>query len=529
MPNFGDNYTYSVQFDANGIGDVQQATAALDQLGGAAKRSAKDVSTSATAMGRGGLFAAQNLSQLTYVIDDVQYGVRGLMNQIPMISTALLGFGTAGAAAGLAGTVLAGVFREQIDGALAYAGVLDENVVKGLNKGKESTEEYAESLSLLKGVLVDTTEAQRSFLDALRGESLQGDTLDAALVSLLGAAGPMGNAFQVARKSVADLEAEFAALVERAKAGQVMPEVVAQAAARLEDARKAVVVLEADLAKLVGGSVEQLKKQLEQGGDAAEAVLQRLEALPNKGPDAVKAIESIRDALRQVRVDNIAKGMADAAKLNDEMDAFADAILEGEEAIEDRMDAIREEYRVFGEALRGEVELVREAEAEKKRIRDAARMDRQQAEARANLDANAQRAIAAFGPMLSGQIGAGLRRGVMGGASPEQAGMAVFADLSRLLQRAGVEGGAADQAARQLVDEQMRQVQAMVDANNAAAQLQRMQLENSRLILNQFNIQRAMTIEGLREAERQRRQIEQHGRRFRPFGFMSGNPLGGRF
>lgn len=525
MASFGDQYNYQVIF---GVGNAPQVVQAVDQVSASTSRAAKSANQAAAAtqrLGGGGRIAAQNLTQLTYVIDDMQYGVRGLMNQIPMITTALFGFGTAGAAAGVAGTILAGVFRKQIDGALAWAGVLDENVVKGLQKGAEATESYEGKVESLGLTLSTTTRAARDFVDAIKGEDIQDSALEAALVSIVARGTPLRNALQ---KAEADVEAVRDRVEQLNAMGEAGADVFAAMSAQLkqlEAAEGAVKAVHDELAAFVAGGVTRLREELAKGGDAAQGVLGQLKAIPDQSPEVVAAIRAIEEAIRKVEVDRIAKGMAEAAKAADEAKDFADALLEGERKLQ------QAQNERFAEAEKHRQEEVRqifevmaaEQAAEDERQRRV--MDRRQAADRARLDDRTRRVVEAFGPLVQGGIQQGLQAGLNRGQSVDQAGDRTFAELSALLRRMGVEGGAADQAARQLVDEQALQFRAMVDADNARAALQREMLGGMRLMLNLFNQQRDDDRDNIRAFQALRDQAARNAIRRRANGLGNFRPF----
>lgn len=499
MAIFGDKYSYKIDVDLTGIKEVselerelarlrreQQQLALEFQKGAISAQQARQADAVLAAQirdlekayqavggaaGRAAFGAgrfAGNLAQLTYVVDDVQYGVRGLMNQIPLVTTAMLGFGPAAAAAGLAGTVLAGVFRKQIDSALAWAGVLDENVVKALDRGKGGTESYSDAIEALKRTLDSATEAQQAFAGAIEATDLTGAQIEAALRQLVA----QNPAIAAAGRDLGELQrrvAEVQQAVRKAKdEGDRLGIAGFVAGLFGRGARRQLEQQQAEYQAALEKGINDLAKTLQQGGDGAEKILEQLEAIPNKGPDVVQAIEAIKKSLADVRAQQLADQMAEAAKQAKEVNDFADAILDHEQ---DLLEAQRRRWQEAEAARQEEVRAILEQaalEAQLEQERLARVRNRQEAEARARLDESTRRVVEAFGPLVQGGIQQGLQTGVALGLSPEQAGMRVFADLARRLRAAGA-GDASDAAARQLVDEQLGQIQAFVDANNAQA------------------------------------------------------------
>jgi hypothetical protein len=107
---------------------------------------------------------AQAMMQVGVLYDDIQYGSKNVANNLFALGMAIpeprirlfmtaLGFLTA-------------AFHKQIDAGLAWAGILDENVAKGLDKSKESTDKLKDSVAGLEEKLKAAGEASRELDDA---------------------------------------------------------------------------------------------------------------------------------------------------------------------------------------------------------------------------------------------------------------------------------------------------------------------------------------------------------------------------
>jgi murein DD-endopeptidase MepM/ murein hydrolase activator NlpD len=115
--------------------------------------------------GRAGLDKfASAMMQVGVLYDDIQYGSKNVANNLFAIGMAIpeprlrlfmttLGFLTA-------------AFHKQIDAGLAWAGVLDENVVKGLDNGKAATDKLTASVAGLDEKLKAAAESSRELDDA---------------------------------------------------------------------------------------------------------------------------------------------------------------------------------------------------------------------------------------------------------------------------------------------------------------------------------------------------------------------------
>jgi hypothetical protein len=556
MAIFGDRYSYRIDVDLNGIRNVDDLNRAMDRLRRAQElvalrfqkgRIDAEAARKATAryaerltelesvskrvaVAKGGMNAASNraaqsLTQLTFVVDDAQYGMRGLMNQLPMIATGLFGFGPAGAAAGLAFTILAGVFRENIDEMLAWAGVLDENVVKGLDKAekkaKEKAELFREHLDALTEAFSDAPKPTKEM--AANVSQVFDDAGRAAtdgIVAVLDAAdNPRAQAaFEQARKAIQDRLRE------------------------LTEASDAIIARGGDDSFLIGqfiGLDRQLKK-LEEGNKARiEASRKRLEALQKAaiGGDRA-AIDRLAELSKQAGFAGLATDIKDVTdrlkEAEAESDEFADAILQHEKDI---AKAQTDRWKAGEEAREQEVqdqlELMRlEHEREQQRQARVAqrRIDEAQARALERLDEDTKRAVETFGPQLQGMIAEHFQVALRLGASPEQARTGAFRGASDRLERVfGVGRDVAAGAASHLVEQQFGPMQAAVDANNAAVQFARMSLQNSGFFLNALEQSRAQFLQMIRELEVQRQRVRRNDRRMAPLRFMHGNAVNGRF
>lgn len=559
MASFGDNYTYSVDVKANGFGvfrqserlinefakaqraaaataelwvdaqgklrnrmgqfatdaqrtaaaaghygaEIQQAAVATDRLGNSARRAAADVGQSSSIIAAAGQRIGHGLTQATYIMDDMAYGARGLRNNILPLSTALLGFGAAGAIVGAAGTVLVGVFSKQIDQALAYAGILDENLVKGMERAKRGTEDLTEATDI-------NTEAAKRNADAARDQA----------IAFLAVADATTTA---ARKAAGDIAGQFGGQNLRNALVKSLEEAFVDAGRMLTDFNKAQVQKQAD------AIIQGLQSNNQQVRDWAQG---ELAALAQVYDDVFAKFGVAFEGLFAQLNDPAAKGAPDLVK---DMQAAADEAEKlkksqeerkrsEKQAILDRLDAAKEAFDLEQRRL-DLVNQIAEAERQAEEERLARIANRREAEARANLDATTRRVIDAFGPGVQGGIRQGLQAGLMRGQGVDEASNRVFADLSAMLQRMGVGGGAADQAARQLVDEQARQFQAMVDANNAQAMMQREMLGGMQLILNLYNQQRADALQGMQQAQAIRDQAARNAIRRRANGLGTFRPF----
>lgn len=462
--------------------------------------------------------AGQAIGQLAYIMDDAAYGARGLRNQIIPLSTSLFGFGPAAAAAGLAGTVLVGVFSKQIDRVLAYAGVLDENLVKGMEKGEKATNQFKESVESLNKAFEDSPRATREMAASIATMfDDAGREVTEGIVKLIDAASNpnFDVAFESAKKR---LEKQIAEVAQAAAVDG--PDFLAQGQ---------LMRLEGELRKLEearGKQIEEardklleLQKAAVEGDQGAIVDLyeKAMEAFGRTGDQAFSDLaQSLFEQTEEFRRAEHAAGRLNA-KIEERVKAEERLAREQKERWEEGERARQEEIAGIFEQMRVEQQA---EDARKERVRA-----RREEEARGRLDANTRRVVEAFGPAAQQGISNVVQAGLNRGASPEQAGMQAFAQLSAWLERMGVEAGAAGQAARQMVDEQLPGFQRMVDAWNAQGMMMRDALRNTGMVLQMVEQQRAMMLENARITQAQRDWIARNSSRnrsnmlgtFRPF------------
>jgi hypothetical protein len=142
----------------------------------AAADATEDASEKATASKQGFANAGNAVFQMANLMEDAQFGARGLANNIGMLAGSMFNFHPIAMAVGGVLQVLTAVFKDQIDAVLAQAGILDENLVKGMDKAKDATEGLADAqknlLATMPGVTVgikDQVQQIGELLKALDG------------------------------------------------------------------------------------------------------------------------------------------------------------------------------------------------------------------------------------------------------------------------------------------------------------------------------------------------------------------------
>lgn len=131
--------------------------ASLDRVGKAQAGASRQ---GGMGMGRGGNMG-QAAMQFSSFADDIQYGARGIQNNVAGGIMALGGYTAAASLAAGATSILIGVFREQIDQGLAWAGILDSNLVKGLDDGTAAADRLTTATERLNEALKSAPTAAR--------------------------------------------------------------------------------------------------------------------------------------------------------------------------------------------------------------------------------------------------------------------------------------------------------------------------------------------------------------------------------
>lgn len=224
------------------------------------------------------------------------------------------------------------------------------------------------------------------------------------------------------------------------------------------------------------------KAYREAGAAGVEAAERRAEAAERASETEIEAArrtlreseEAYRDASTAAAE---AYGKASDAARGGNLQMAQDAAEAAEEAgrrAEEAADRIADAEEEVQAAIR------KTAEEERKKAEAAEDAARRQIEAqaevieqmrRAVLDPATKRVVEAFGPALGGRIQEALRGRIAGGQDTGTAFAGVGRDVAGFLQRAGVEAGVAAEATRQLVGEQAQGFQAMLDAFEAQRQL----------------------------------------------------------
>lgn len=525
--NFGDQYTYQVVFDARGTQDVGRAAKALgtyeqamadtasaaDRYAASSRRAATATRDAAKAKQQAGNSSAQfgqGVMQLTYVMDDAAHGSRALVNNIGPLTTAMFGFGPAAAAAGFALTALGMAYRDQIDQALAYVGVLDENVVKGLERADAAADSMTSRLA----------EYQRRFDDFGK--------------PVTDRASGIAEAF---RDAGAEAEARVNAIVARMEEGEKEIDAAREKVEQKVDligklrtpAKFALGPLFPALGDQVDAFFDKQEKKIEEFGDGVEAVgVRPIEALRDAAAKSEEDLNRLIQAAIKAGERGLAKSLweqTEAGKAwvetqEDIEKASEDAARADQLAIEaiggryektgDLEEAIRRTEEAADAAIaaarRGDVEGARRAAAETQRhasrvhqIREEARAAeeaeakkleaqlrtfeeaRKAADAR-DRDESTQRVLAALGGRFDAGISQALQNRVMAGQGLGQIGVGGATDdiagqVVQQLVRSGVGVDAARQAARSLVEEQAAAIQAVVDTNNLNFRLNQQMLD----------------------------------------------------
>lgn len=141
----------------NDLAGYQKAAAAATATTKAAGDAVEQTAAAARSSAGGFANAGNAVFQLTNLMEDAQFGARGLQNNVGQLIATMGGFSPLAMAAAGAGTILVGVFRDTIDSALEASGILDENLAKGLDKAKEKTDALAEAQKSLLATLPNVT------------------------------------------------------------------------------------------------------------------------------------------------------------------------------------------------------------------------------------------------------------------------------------------------------------------------------------------------------------------------------------
>lgn len=159
-----DAYSDAVKKAARELAPLKAELAGYERAAAKAAAAAKasadateDASAKAKSSAAGFGNAGNAVFQMANLMEDAQFGARGLANNIGMLASTMFNFHPVAMAVGGVLQVLTAVFRDQIDAMLAQAGILDENLVKGMNNAKEATEDFAASQEKLLASMPNVT------------------------------------------------------------------------------------------------------------------------------------------------------------------------------------------------------------------------------------------------------------------------------------------------------------------------------------------------------------------------------------
>lgn len=488
MANYGDNYNWQVTFDTSGAGQAQQAVDTIkavdkatqgaaeaakyyrdaqgrlrDELGrfvtqarqaelaaqgvavatkqaGEAAEEAGGGGGGGGAPGRGGKgFAALagGVMQFAQLAEDAAFGARAIQGNVTQLIATMGGYSPVAMAASGAASILIGVFRDQIDEGLAWAGILDDNLVKGMDRAKDSTEGFAKAQAELLATFPGVTAEIKDQLKALEDLTKQQDGTTAK---------------RLAEQAILE-ETQY----------------------RVGDLRKA----QEELAK----AEEKAAGVLAMGAQANPAVLQN--ALFERD-EARKRMEAIGVDRQKFAQEGFARQMAGAATSDEAMVKQAERLWDlgqkkGDQGLQDLASAIyklTDQFKAESEALdasikQKEEELRAIEKAEKEAEAEAAKSKREQSKAQSKADAEEERRFAGVADSFGSSVEDVARDEMGRGGDQAQAAAEAF-QFAR-------DGGAsvadayrmAAEAVRQIVEDQAR------EAQEFAAQMQALQRQNA--------------------------------------------------
>lgn len=543
MAQIGDQYSYEVIYtDANTapqfidkagrvrdslgrfVATGRQVADALEDIPPAANAAGASLATMATAAdasaANGGRLTAAlgrigpAMLQIGQLAEDAQFGVRGLANNVPILISALGGFSPQAQLAAGASSLLLIAFRDQIEAGLEWAGVLDENVVKGLHKGEEATLRWTEKLAKLREEFEDAGKPAKDQAGAItQAFEDAGKAAEAEVARMIGALGDP----EIDRKRE-ELEEKLGRLAEGIRREQENPDIASfgvlrQLKAALADTDKALKELEGEGVK----ALEKLKREAVQSDEALARLAGAARAAGEAGladalrdaTDAAKKLKEANEATAKQAEEDARKAEAEEAKRKQRHEAELERKQREAEAAEEKAER--------------EAEAEEEAQDRMLRAIDNARKQQERLE----LDEATQRVLGALGGRFDQGISAALQSRTLAGQELGAVGVSgatddVAGQVVRRLVRSGVGLDAARGAARQLVEEQAGAIQAVIDSNNLT----------HNLLVEALNGQGQLARIQQQHRERQlrlQRQAEQNRRAMAPLNFMQGNPLGGWF
>lgn len=478
MANYGDNYSYQIQIGANGIQDAKAASAAVRDLGESADMAGRRAANSAIAFAQmqasldeialhsrmtsaalndvtmsvgtrlpaGAKRAGDgmgNLSNILFIgagaMEDAQFGARALGNNLVQLAAmATMRAHPAIAAVATIGTVVATVFgKDMINSALAYVGILDENLIP---KTKEQTA-VLESMATAAGrvadrLKADSAEVQKAGRDIAQGMDDMSSQGKGDLIQRLIPDKIPENRMRVLKDLKDQLEGTLAGMPTTGFLDFG------------EHSRKAV-------EKRLADTLEAMRKVRVDAEQAATAQITGLQAEAARGSETAKQ-----------KLIEMAKAVG-----TQEMLAYADAVFKTTRAYKEWAAQGEKNKQVLEDQGKAQDELMKKgaaaAEEQAQRLLEAwekekkIQAERDEAAAKrfggkADVQANA------FRGALSPQIQAMLADAAGRGMDPGAARAAVMGQASQAMQRSGVNPMEASAAAAKLVEEQSAFVEQMV-------------------------------------------------------------------
>jgi len=473
MANFGDIYSYQIQVTAAGAAQVQGMTAALAamasvtvNIGAGSVRTSVQLANMTAAIDNVGYQTTQTvavlerietllgqkipsaskkgmdgLKQLSSVIfaavnlmEDAQFGARGLANnllQIAIIATSKAHPALQAVAA--VGTVLATSFgREQIDSFLAWAGILDENLIPKAKEAKDALDEMAtaggrvaKALSAESGKIQEAGAEYAKLIDDLSAES-EGKLVQAALST------------KGADRRIADLEYEIK------KAQHELNNNVGP----LEFFRAS------KLRESISGYLDEINKVRAESMKAAQAEIDQLIANASKGSEEAK--KKLIGLAGSVGTPELLEYAAALWKTTDEAKRSAAEVEKVAKARERLIEQLKEQKKKQDDLMKAEAaaaeenaqRLLRAWELEKQIQAEKDRAAADRLGHRGDVQANA------FRDMLAPQIQAMLADAAGRGMDANDAKIAVAGMATQAMMQSGVKPLDAGNAARKLVEEQ---------------------------------------------------------------------------
>jgi hypothetical protein len=351
MANFGDNYNYVVSFDTQRLSEAGRATDAVkafDKATSASAQSAKEASraserlrdefgrfvavgdrAAATAQanasasnaaanssanfGRvmGGLAPA--IAQGAQLFDDLQYGTRAAAGNLNLLISAAGGFTPVAMALGGAVQVLVTLFKDSIDPMLAQAGILDDNLVKGMNRAKEATNAFKDAQADLLATMPNVSQGMKDQLDKLAELSKQMEGTQAKRLMEQAALEETQYRVQELKKSQDDLAEAEKKYAELKAAAEANPDVgivrLANEAGRdVREARQRMESIGVDRQQFAQDRVARQMARAGSGEDGALEQVARLRNLSNRTgnqdlADLATAIEKTTETYKQMEKD----------------------------------------------------------------------------------------------------------------------------------------------------------------------------------------------------------------------------------